>query len=347
MNRAGIHPGETDTAPATSFTHRHAAHCESGSVANLLSHYGRPLSEPMAFGLGSGLSFAYLNFIRIQEMPLIAYRAPPRGIIKGVSASLGIPFQVERFRSPRAGTARLDALLDQGRVVGLQTSVFWLPYFPEDMRFHFNAHNLVVYGREGDDYLISDPVFEHPVRCPRADLERARFAKGMLEPKGLLYYPRAATQALQLDRVATPDNIARSIRRVARTMLAPVPIVGTRGMRWLARRIARLDPRDAATSRLIGHIVRMQEEIGTGGGGFRFLYAAFLQEAEESGPMPALAGFSARLLDIGDEWRAFALAAARMVKGRDAFDPPAIAALLSAQADREAVFFRDLRRALA
>jgi hypothetical protein len=26
-------------------------------------------------------------------------------------------------------------------------------------------------------------------------------------------------------------------------------------------------------------IVRMQEEIGTGGGGFRFIYAAFLQEA--------------------------------------------------------------------
>lgn len=345
MNQA-----ETHAAPATPFSHRHAAHCESGSVANLLSHYGRPLSEPMAFGLGSGLSFAYLNFIRIQEMPLIAYRAPPRGIIKGVSASLGIPFHVERFRSPRTGTARLDALLDQGHAVGLQTSVFWLPYFPEDMRFHFNAHNLVVYGREGDDYLISDPVFEHPVRCPRADLERARFAKGMLEPKGLLYYPQATTQgasAMQNGMIATPDNITRSIRRVARTMLAPIPIVGTRGMRWLARRIARLDPRDAATSRLVGHVVRMQEEIGTGGGGFRFLYAAFLQEAAESGPMPQLAEFSARLLDIGDEWRAFALAAARMVKGRDAFDPPAIANLLSAQADREATFFRDLRRALA
>lgn len=350
MSQSDMNQAELNGAPATPFTHRHAAHCESGSVANLLSHYGRPLSEPMAFGLGGGLSFAYLNFIRIQEMPLIAYRAPPRGIIKGVSASLGIPFQVERFRSPGAGTARLDALLDQGRVVGLQTSVFWLPYFPEDMRFHFNAHNLVVYGREGDDYLISDPVFEHPVRCPRADLERARFAKGMLEPKGLLYYPKTPTQgapALQNGMLVTPDNITRSIRRVTRTMLAPIPIVGTRGMRGLARRIARLDPKDAATSRLIGHIVRMQEEIGTGGGGFRFLYAAFLQEAAESGSMPVLAEFSARLLDIGDEWRAFALAGARMVKGRDAFDPPAIAALLSAQADREAVFFRDLRRALA
>ena len=63
--------------------------------------------------------------------------------------------------------------------------------------------------------------------------------------------------------------------------------------------------------------------------------------------MPTLAEFSERMLDIGDAWRAFALAAARMVKGRDAFEPRALANLLNAQADREAIFFRDLRSAAA
>ena len=29
----------------------------------------------------------------------------------------------------------------------------------------------------------------------------------------------------------------------------------------------------------LAQLVRMQEEIGTGGGGFRYIYAAFLQEA--------------------------------------------------------------------
>ena len=327
------------------FTHRHAAHCESGTIANLLTHYGVPLSEPMAFGLGSGLSFAYFSFIRIQEMPLIAYRVPPRGIVKNVAKALGIPFRVERFRSPQAGMARLDALLDLGQPVGMQSSVFWLPYFPEDMRFHFNAHNLVVYGRDGNDYLISDPVIEHTVRCPRTDLERARFAKGMLAPKGLLYYPELKSPKTAAIPI-TPDMLKRSIRRVARDMLAPLPMVGTRGMHALARRIARLDHQAPESRRLVGHIVRMQEEIGTGGGGFRFLYAAFLQEAAESGGLPQLAGFSERLLDIGDAWRGFALAAARMVKGRDPFEPPALAQLLNAQADREAAFFRELRSAL-
>ena len=327
------------------FAHRHAAHCESGTLANLLTHYGVPLSEPMAFGLGSGLNFAYLSFIRIQEMPLIAYRVPPRGIVKNAAKALGIPFRVERFRSPEAGMARLDALLDQGQPVGMQSSVFCLPYFPEDMRFHFNAHNLVVYGRDGDDYLISDPVIEHTVRCPRADLERARFAKGMLAPKGLLYYP-ALNSPLANAITITPAMLKRAIRRVTRDMLAPIPMVGTRGMRALARRIARLDPQAPQSQRLVGHIVRMQEEIGTGGGGFRFLYAAFLQEASEHGSLSKLAEFSERMLDIGDAWRGFALAAARMVKGRDALEPCALAVLLNAQADREAAFFRELRSVL-
>lgn len=327
---------------SAAFQHRHAAHCESGTVANLLNHHGLPIGEPMAFGLGGGLSFAYLPFVRIQEMPLIAYRVPPRAIIRGVRKSLGVRFRIERFSSVAAGEARLDALLDQGQVVGLQTSVYWLPYFPEDMRFHFNAHNLVVYGREGDEYLISDPVGEHPVRCCRDDLNRARFAKGMLAPKGTLYFPTVVP-----GRDIPPKAIRQAIHRVAWSMLAPLPIFGAGGIRGLARSLGRMDRSSPDSLRLVGHIVRMQEEIGTGGAGFRFLYAAFLQEAAQPAERPALGEFAERLMNIGDAWRVFALAAARMVKGRDPFDPPALAEHLFALAVAEKGFFTELKAAVS
>ena len=45
------------------------------------------------------------------------------------------------------------------------------------MRFHFNAHNLIVYGKEQNDYLISDPVFESVQRCTAEDLQRARLRR--------------------------------------------------------------------------------------------------------------------------------------------------------------------------
>ncbi|TMH07503.1 MAG: DUF4872 domain-containing protein [Betaproteobacteria bacterium] len=324
-----------------SFQHRHAAHCESGVMSNLLRHHGVQMSESLAFGLSAALAFAYLPFIKVSGQPLIAYRSLPRSIIKGLLAPLAARFRFETFRTPLAGEQRLDALLASGQVVGLQTSVYWLPYFPPDMRFHFNAHNLLVYGKEGDDYLISDPVFEEPVRCASADLLRARFAKGVLAPKGLLYYPQSIGR-----KDVTPAAVRAAIRKNCRMMLAPVPIAGVRGMRLLANKLQRLPPNDANSAALIGHIVRMQEEIGTGGAGFRFIYAAFLQEAAELAQLPSLSGFAERLTTIGDGWRGLALKAARMVKGRESVDPPAIAAKLREQAANEEAFFRDLKLAV-
>ena len=324
------------------FEHRHAAHCESGVISNMLRHHGVPMTESLAFGLASGLTFAYFPFIKLSGLPLISYRMPPKSIIKGLLAPLAARFKFETFGSPQAGQARLDALLAEGQLVGLQTSVYWLPYFPPQMRFHFNAHNLLVYGKEGDDYLVSDPVFETPMRCATADMARARFAKGVLAPKGLLYYPQKIER-----KTIEPQAIVKAIRKTVRTMQAPVPLIGVRGMRTLAKKLASLPAGEAHTVDYIGHLVRMQEEIGTGGAGFRFIYAAFLEEAAQIASMPHLVGFSDRMTEIGDGWRRFALKAARMVKGREPVDPPALAGLLRGQADQEEAFFRDLKRAVA
>lgn len=326
---------------ATNFKHRHAAHCESGVAASLMTHHGVNLSEAMAFGLSSALSFAYLPFVKLTGFPLIAYRMPPRFILKGMSKQLQTRFRFETFRDPGAGMRRLDELLAQGQVVGLQTSVFWLPYFPEDMRFHFNAHNLLVYGKENDDYLISDPVAELPQRCASADLQRARFAKGVLAPKGLLYYP----ESIGMTDVM-PEAIKKAIKKTVRIMCGPIPLIGVRGMRMLANKVAKLDSSEYSLN-YVGHIVRMQEEIGTGGAGFRFLYAAFLQEAEKITGIAELAALSARLNEIGDGWREFALKAARMIKGRDTFEPKKLAEMLRSQAAHEAEFFQTLRCTVA
>jgi hypothetical protein len=326
---------------AANFQHRHAAHCESGAAANLMTHHGVNLSEAMAFGLSSALSFAYLPFIKITGFPLIAYRMPPRFILKGMRKPFQANFHFETFSAPEAGMRRLDTLLTQGKVVGLQTSVFWLPYFPPDMRFHFNAHNLLVYGKDGDDYLISDPVTDLPQRCASADLQRARFAKGALAPKGMLYF---------LDSVGrtevSADAIKRAIKKTVRIMLGPIPLIGVRGMRMLASKVAGLDSSEHSLN-YVGNIVRMQEEIGTGGAGFRFIYAAFLQEAAPITGITELAVLAERLNEIGDGWREFALKAARMIKGREVFEPTQLAAMLRGQAEHEHEFFRDLKRAVA
>jgi len=319
------------------FVHAHASHCESGVMSSLVRHRGLPMSEAMAFGLGSAILFAYLPFIRVHGLPLVAYRIMPRGIIHRLNKDLALGMRFERFRSPAEGTRRLNELLEQGTIVGLQTSAFWLPYFPPDMRFHFNAHNSIIYGREGDEYLVSDPVGETVVRIARADLEKARFAKGLLAPKGLLYYATATPTAPDWAKLGK-RAIARAVNPMLRT---PLPFVGVRGIRLLAWQVSRLA--DDAHARLyIGNIVRMQEEIGTGGAGFRFLYSAFLQELESKTGYAALGPLAAQLVEVGDRWREFALAAARMIRGRDKFDGNALASRLRGLAADEKKFFTEL-----
>lgn len=288
------------------FPHQHTAHCESGVMSTLLKSQGIDFNEAMVFGLSHALTFVYLPIIKVSGMPLISYRMPPKSIIKTLAKSLKVRLKMQKFSNETVGMAALDKALSEGKLVGLQTSVFWLPYFPSEMRFHFNAHNLLVYGKEGDDYLISDPVFETVQRCAATDLQKARFAKGALAAKGLMYTMESFPSIEQID---LPKLIKQAIRKQAKQMLAPLPFVGVKGIRTVAKSIEKLAAckKGEKYNRLyLGHIVRMQEEIGTGGAGFRYLYAYFLEQAAEICNEPKFKQASEQMTEIGDKWRNFA-----------------------------------------
>jgi hypothetical protein len=93
----------------------------------------------------------------------------------------------------------------------------------------------------------------------------------------------------------------------------------------------------------------MQEEIGTGGGGFRFVYAAFLQEAAVILENNTLKELAAEMTIIGDLWRDFAVNASRIYKNRsiqeDVYNT--IADELLTIADKEEVFFKKLKKAIS
>lgn len=323
------------------FRHRHAGHCESGVTSTLLSHYGLELSEPMALGLSASMTFAHIPFVKVGGFPLTAYRMPPGSVYKGLRKAIGLKMARQRFRDPQAAMAALDAELAQGRPVALQTSVYWLPYLPMEMRFHFNAHNIIVYGKDGDDYLVSDPVFDQPQRCPSADLQKARFARGVFAPKGLQYQPLSFDKSFDLAAA-----VRRAVGRTWKMMLyAPVPMVGVRAIRRLSRQIRDFDRRmpDVRMQRLfIGNIVRMQEEIGTGGGGFRFMYSAFLEEAAEKLDQPALRAASATMTEAGDQWRQFALLGAQFSRKKEV-SLSQIADAMTAVAQTEERAYRQLK----
>jgi hypothetical protein len=301
----------------TDFKHIQTAHCENGVTVNLLQQQGLDfLTEPLAFGIGSGLFYIHIPFLKVNAGPAISFRSMPGAIFKRTCKVLDVKVERKKFKSKEVAQQFLDAKVDAGISVGCQVGVFHLNYFPKEYRFHFNAHNLIVFGRDGDDYLVSDPVMETTTRLSREAMEKVRFAKGALAPKGHIYYPVNVGEVTdEMIRKAIAKGINRNVRDMLRI---PTKIAGVRGINYTASKVRKwrdqVGPRQGGL--FLGQIVRMQEEIGTGGGGFRFLYAAFLEQASERLGNDKLIGISEQITKSGDLWRDSALQMAGIYKGR-------------------------------
>ncbi|HEX5026077.1 MAG TPA: BtrH N-terminal domain-containing protein [Agriterribacter sp.] len=299
------------------FKHLQAAHCENGVTTSLLQHNGvQQMTEPLAFGIGSGLFFIYIPFMKVNDGPAISFRTMPGMIFKRTCKALDIPIKRIKFSSKKNAQQALDDRLMSGQPAACQVGVFYLPYFPKEYRFHFNAHNLIVVGKEDGKYLVSDPIMETITTMTEYELERVRFARGPLAPRGQLYFPKEI-------KAVTNEQIKKAIvtgiqRNVRHMLYAPGNIAGITGIRYTAKKIKKWrDTLGLEKSRsYLAQLVRMQEEIGTGGGGFRFIYGAFLQQAYAYHPVDELMDISKEFTKAGDLWRDAAVQASGIYKGR-------------------------------
>src|SRR5690554_2761937 len=301
------------------FEHIQSAHCENGVIVKLLRDQGiEVVNEPMAFGIGSGLFYIHIPFLTLTNAPAIAFRTMPGRIFKRTCNLLEINYISKRFRNEEKGQQYLDDLLKQNINVGCQVGVFNLSYLPVEYRFHFNAHNIVVYGKNNEHYLVSDTVMETPTQLSEDEMLKARYAKGLYAPKGHLYFINSEKTHV-VDQELLKRATLKGIKRNVRDMLhIPGPIAGVSGIQYTGKKILKwrdeLGIRKAG--RYLGHLVRMQEEIGIGGGGFRFLYAAFLQQSAEIFESNVLLKASDDFTKAGDLWRQSAVKMAGVFKGR-------------------------------
>ncbi len=327
------------------FEHNQSAHCENGVTANLLKHSGiEKITEPLAFGIGSGIFYIHIPFMKVNGGPAISFRTMPGYIFSRTCSALDVPVVRKKFSSKIKAQQFLDDCLAQGQPAGCQVGVYYLTYFPKEFRFHFNAHNLVVYGKEGDNYLVSDPVMETVTTITAHDLERVRFAQGALAPEGQIYFPRKGKPVSdgQIKRA-----IIKGIKHAAWFMTeTPVPILGVNGIKFTANRVKKwrneLGQRKAGL--YLAQLVRMGEEIGTGGAGFRFVYAAFLQQAHAFAPHDELFNISKDFTAIGDLWRASSVQASGIYKGRltTQQDFDVMSDMMMEIADKEKAAFKSL-----
>jgi len=326
------------------FEHRQAGHCENGVTSNLLNYYKYQISEPMVFGVGAGLFFSYLPFLKMQHAPTTSFRVWPGMVFDRTTKMLGIKTKIHRFRDPKESMTKLNEVLELGYPVGLQVGTYHLPFFPPEYRMHYNMHNLVVYGHNNGTYFVSDTLMERLVEISYDDLMRVRYAKGVFAPQGRMYYPTYVPQNIDIK-----PAIIKGIRKTAYNMVGiPFPLIGAKGIRYLAGRMRvwekNLGPERA--SYYLGQVLRMEEEVGTAGAGFRYIYGAFLEEASQILKQDWLKEMSAEMGENANQWRAFSYYGSRNCKKRGKPDQSYdfLADMLLDCADREEKIFKKLAR---
>ncbi|MFC2102302.1 BtrH N-terminal domain-containing protein [Bacteroidota bacterium] len=329
------------------FNHKMGAHCESGTVTSLLNHSGLAITEPMVFGIASGIFFGYFHKHKSFTFPTFIVRNRPGDIRKNIHKRLGVKFQSFSFKKEQEGIDKLDELLNEGIPVASQVDFYYMDYVPSWERAHVNVHFMVVIGKDGSEYIVSDSYFPKPERLPAESLRRGRFAGGNMSPKGFLYYPTCLPSNVDLRK-----PILKGIDKACFNMLKlPVPFIGIKGIRLFAKRIVEWPALARDTEHLSHEVMKINvllEDQGTGGAGFRFMYATFLQQASEIVGIPALKELSEELMTIGDGWREISLFAARIGKNRELGPDKMkeLSNLIMERAEVEEAFFKKLKKSI-
>lgn len=247
-------------------------HCETTALGVLLRHEGLELSEPLLFGLGSGLSFVYWDG-KGMPFPFLGGRVKPFELTRNLAARLGLTLTVAETTSARRAWENVAGALDAGRPVGLQLDSFHLDYF--GTKVHFGGHVVAMYGYDSQNaYLVDTDQQGGAVRTSLAALALARSERGPMTARN-----RSFTLAVPGRPVVWQEQLLPAVRDCAEAFLAaPIANLGHRGIEKAGRLVPGWLGRAEEPRRDLAQAALLMERGGTGGALFRVLYRDFLGE---------------------------------------------------------------------
>lgn len=254
---------------------RGSQHCETTALGVLLRHQGLDLSEPMLFGLGSGLSFIYWDS-KNMGFPFLGGRVKPFDLTRNLATALRLELVTQETTSPRRAWQNVVAAIDAGRPVGLQLDSYHLDYFGS--KVHFGGHVVVMYGYDDHDaYLVDTEQQGGTVSTSLTSLARARAARGPMTARH-----RSFTLTVPGKPPSLRDRIIPAITACADAFLdPPIANLGHRGIEKTAKLVPTWLERTDDPQRDLPQAALLMERAGTGGALFRNLYRDFLAECAQ------------------------------------------------------------------
>ena len=292
--------------------HQPGRHCASTALRDVMSFWGLNLSEALCFGLGRGLGAFYLSNPGFSPSKWLMTRGAD--LEERCFSALDIPFTWRQAADAETAWRETRSALDSGIPALLQTDIYYLDYFKT--KTHFNRHAVVLWGYDEESGVgyLTDTEREGLIEVPLASLAAARNSACPPVPVKFDWFPvgrpepprdlkRAALAAIRLnafDLSAVPKGFPLGLNALE-ALAADLPQwPGAGDWKWSAR-----------------FAYQAIEKRGTGGSGFRGMYAEFIAETEAMAPEIEGLNLSGLMRDLAGKWTEFALCLKNISEGEE------------------------------
>lgn len=288
-------------------------HCITTALKQVFEYYNYPLTEEMIFGIGSGLSFVYIN---LEKAPMVSGRTKPFEFENKLAERLNIHIKCKTNSSYQRVFEKTIRLLDDNNPVLIYVDMPYLDYLNLDDNNHFGGHAVVLFGynNETEQFYISDrDNSDNPIRTAKGNIsedyhlvnykqvEKARSSKHRPFPANNKYLEAKFNDYQQI----TIEIIFSAIQDTCDNMLnAPAKLLGLNGIEKFSKEILKWRKFDVEKLKLAGltNYFQINADGGTGGGIFRKMYGDFLIQASQIIGSEKMKQLGIFYIEISKQW---------------------------------------------
>jgi hypothetical protein len=288
-------------------------HCITTALKQVFEYYNYPLTEEMIFGIGSGLSFVYIN---LDKAPMVSGRTKPFEFEKELGERLNIEMKCKSSNKYKIAFDRTLKLLDDNKPVLVYADMSYLDYLNLGEDSHFGGHAVVIFGydNETEKFYISDrDNSDNAIRTPKGyiakdyhlvdykQVERARSSNHRPFPANNKYLDIKFNEYKRV----TPSIIFSAIKVTCNNMLnAPAQLLGLNGINKFSKEILKWSKFEEEKLKIAGitNYFMINADGGTGGGIFRKMYGVFLIQASKIVSCEEMNQLGIEYIAISEKW---------------------------------------------
>ena len=288
-------------------------HCITTALKQVFKYYNYPLTEEMIFGIGSGLSFVYIN---LSKSPMVSGRIKPFEFEKKLAERLNIEIKCKSSSKYKNAFDKTLKLLDNNKPVLVYVDMPYLDYLNLSEDSHFGGHAVVIFGydNETQKFYISDrDNSDNAIRTPNGliskdyhlvdykHVEMARNSNHGPFPANNKYLDINFDDYKQV----TSDIIFSAVKETCNNMLnAPAQLLGLNGINKFSNEILKWRKFDEEKLKIAGitNYFMINADGGTGGGIFRRMYGDFLIQASNIIKCEEMKQLGLEYITISQKW---------------------------------------------